>query len=114
MPTVEFKIAKQTYQLICSEGEQQHIINLASVVNTKVKELSKTLGSASDNTLIAITSIMMQDEIETLKNQPKIVHKNQTNPENKFTEKDLNKALTNSLEPIANSLEKLANKLNKY
>lgn len=113
MPNVKFQIANQTHQLICSEGEQQHITNLASQVNLRVRNLANQLGTGSDSTIIAVAAITMQDEIMTLKKQ---LHDNipaTANPELKYSQQDMNNALENELEPLVKILEKLASKLNK-
>lgn len=113
MPTVEFKIANHTYELACADGEQERIRNLARGLNTRVESLAKTFSSASHSMILAITALMMEDEIRTLKEDKGIpVVTPADRAQEAANQNDaINLAVAEAIEPIAQTIEMLANKL---
>lgn len=69
MPNVEFKVGNQKFDLVCDEGQQAQIKMLARNVDGRVTKLAQTLGSAPDGLLLVVSALMMEDELQSLKNQ---------------------------------------------
>lgn len=109
MPTVEFKLGNRKYEIACDEGEQQNINELAESLNVRVLALSKTFNNASDSMVLAITALMMEEEIKN--NQSHNAPTTQQIQSNSQDEIDL--AIIDAIEPITQYIEKLASKLEK-
>lgn len=107
MPNVDFTIGDRNYSIACDEGEQEHIKNLAASLNVRVSAIAKTFRFANENLVMAITAIMMEDEIRTLKEA-----QNQYNNQALNADK-VNYAVINAIEPITKYIESLASKLEK-
>lgn len=70
MPTINFSIGTQSFTLTCGEGEQEHIKSLASSVNQRFETLRSTFGNAGHQLVMAVTMLMMEDDIRKLSNNP--------------------------------------------
>lgn len=115
MATVTFTIGKHSYELACAEGEQEKIQNIAAKINSRISSLSGKFQSASDHMLLSITALIMEDEIESLKEQSessgslslsKSINKS-------LSEDELNDAVINIIEPVTKYIETLADSLEK-
>lgn len=108
MPTVEFTIGNKSYNIACDEGEEARIHDLARSLNIRVESISRTFGSASDSLILAITSLMMEDEMRSLKE--KLAIKN-SQASNDNQQEIINNELLKVIEPMAEYIETLAKKV---
>jgi len=63
MARVSISINNQTYDIACADGEEQHILDLASVVDAKVGELVGAIGQAGEARLLAMAGLLMADDL---------------------------------------------------
>lgn len=63
MARVSITINEQNYDIACADGEEQHILDLASVVDAKVADLVGAIGQAGEARLLAMTGLLMADEM---------------------------------------------------
>ena len=63
MARVSITINKQTYEIACADGEEQHISNLAKVLDAKVGELVGAIGQAGESRLLAMAGLLMADDM---------------------------------------------------
>lgn len=112
MPVVEFTIANQKYDISCQDGQETRIRELALSVNRRVEKLASSLGKASDSMVVALTSLMMEDEINSL--NEKLSNTNALNisplTQQNIDEK-VNTAVSDTLDYVAQRIETLAQKL---
>lgn len=110
MPTVRFTIGRQSYDLACEEGQQQRIHHLAACLNDRFMKLANNFQSAPDSLVLAITALMMEDEIETLtqtlQEQESVSHHNEDLEE-------IEKMIEDVVNPVANHIEMLAQKIER-
>jgi cell division protein ZapA len=111
MPLVEFTIRNKKYNIACDVGEEPHIKKLAESLNVRVEAISASFGSASDSVILAITALMMEDEIKALKEGNKNETPQISTANNENYAKKINEELINALEPIAKYIESLANRI---
>ncbi|MCE3232886.1 MAG: Cell division protein ZapA [Rickettsiaceae bacterium] len=109
MSTVEFTIRNKKYNIACDSGEEERIAKLADNLNVRVEAIAKTFTGASDSVVLAITALMMEDEINALKEGKNISNTNHVNDEDQADK--INYALINAIEPITKYIETLANKI---
>ena len=115
MPKVEFKIGNQKFDLVCDEGQQARIRTLAKSVDTRVASLSKGFGSAPDTFILAIATLMMEDEIRSLREQiggtPEAkMQKNNTEYAD-LQVKQIEKILEEIILPVSDYIEALAERI---
>lgn len=124
MATVNFTLRNKNYHIACDEGEQKRILELVDKLNVRVDSMSKTCISASDNVVLALTALMMEDEIDSLRNkieEQSALANNDSSILDKKISSDyiskkehneiVNNTLSDALEPISIYLENLANKI---
>ena len=63
MARVSISINNQTYDIACADGEEQHILDLAGVVDAKVDELVGAIGQAGEARLLAMAGLLMADDL---------------------------------------------------
>ncbi len=108
MSIVEFTIHNKKYNISCGDGEEPRIIKLANNLSARVDGIAGNFVGASDSVVLAMTALMMEDEINALKESKNVA--NQSAQTQDSADK-VNLALINAIEPITNYIENLANKL---
>ncbi|HEY9078992.1 cell division protein ZapA [Magnetovibrio sp.] len=117
MARVSISINNQTYDIACADGEEQHILDLAGVVDAKVGELVSAIGQAGEARLLAMAGLLMaddlaetRDEIATLRSAAEIAEPSAVTPsaptidENRLA--DILDTMAVRIETIAEDLER--------
>jgi cell division protein ZapA len=65
MPIIDVTIGQRQYELSCDDGEQTHIRTLSKQVSVRLKALEEALGRTSENKLLAIACLMLEDELRS-------------------------------------------------
>ena len=63
MGEVSVTIHGRDYHIGCQDGQEEHLIKLASFLDEKVKELVETVGNIGDMPLLAMAGILVADEL---------------------------------------------------
>ncbi|MCW8916732.1 MAG: cell division protein ZapA [Magnetovibrio sp.] len=69
MARVSITINNQKYDIACADGEEQHILELSSVLDSKVAELVSAIGQAGEARLLAMAGLLMADEMADIKDE---------------------------------------------
>ncbi len=105
MPLVELNIGRSKYKIECPQSEENKLLNLAAKMDERVKNLAQNFKNVDEKTLLVISSLMMEDEIESCK-------KPQTG-----TSQDVDKiyeSLTHTIENMTQNIERLTRKVESY
>lgn len=102
MPVVDITIGKRTFQLVCGEGQEAHLQNLAAEVSERVHMLSQSMGNTNDTLLLVMSSLMLQDEINELK-------ANSSGKNN--IEQEIDDSVADAIKTIAEYVEGVAERL---
>ena len=70
MAVVTFKIAGRPYKIACSDGQENHILELARFLDTKANALTKNIGFIPEGQLLAMVSILVAEELMHEKKDP--------------------------------------------
>ena len=62
MANVSIKFNNKEFLLSCEDGQEEHLEDLATNLNTKFNNLKTSLGNIGENKLLLITSIKVMDE----------------------------------------------------
>jgi cell division protein ZapA len=68
MGEVNLNINGRNYPIVCDNGQEQRILDLAGYIDTRLKEISASGAANNDNHLLVLTSLILADEIFELRN----------------------------------------------
>ena len=64
MATIEVEIASRRYAVACRDGEEEHLREMAAVVDRKAKEAAEALGSLPEARQLLFASLLLADEMK--------------------------------------------------
>ncbi|HEY0313767.1 MAG TPA: cell division protein ZapA [Allosphingosinicella sp.] len=64
MATVEVEIAARRYAVACRDGEQEHLREVAAIVDRKAQDAGTALGSLSEVRQLLFASLLLADEVK--------------------------------------------------
>ena len=62
MPLVNVMVNSKAFTIACDDGEEEHLRQLAAVVDGKVRELLGSVGNVGDTRLLLMAAILIADE----------------------------------------------------
>ena len=63
MGQVAITLNDRTYRLVCDDGEEDRLVELAGFVKSKVEALRKEVGHVGDERLMLMAALMIADEL---------------------------------------------------
>ena len=66
MPEIVVNINDQDYSIVCDPGEENHLKNLSSRIDEKVRDLTKKFGKIGETRLMVMASLLISDEMHEL------------------------------------------------
>ena len=63
MARVTVKVNGRTYEVACEDGQEEHILSLASYVDEKVQQLVAEVGQVGEPRLLVMSAILIADEL---------------------------------------------------
>jgi cell division protein ZapA len=64
MASVEVEIAARRYAVACREGEQEHLREVAAIVDRKAQDAGTALGSLSEVRQLLFAALLLADEVK--------------------------------------------------
>ncbi len=113
MALLEIYIGKSKYTIDCEESQRDKITNLASHLNERVNNLSLKMRSADEKTILMLCCVMIEEELEDLKNLKSSPHNNQNERESLNKENE-QQNISKSIQNATLRIENLANKIKNY
>lgn len=72
MSILDIRINGRNYQIACDDGQEGHVRGLSREVDARVKDLGSRMGGqVPDGTLLALTALMLTDELNEAREQNK-------------------------------------------
>ena len=62
MPLVNVMVNSRAYTIACDDGEEEHLRELATHVDDKVKELLGSVGQVGESRLLLMAALLIADE----------------------------------------------------
>src|ERR1700685_948016 len=62
MPLVNVMVNSRAYTIACDDGEEEHLRELATHVDAKVKELLTSVGQVGESRLLLMAALLIADE----------------------------------------------------
>ena len=63
MGQVSVTLNDRVYRLVCDDGEEDRLVELAQYLKSKVSQLTAELGHAGDERLVLMAALMIADEL---------------------------------------------------
>lgn len=131
MAVIEIFIGKSKYKIECPEDEKSKLVHLAKKVDDRVKKLLPGLVNVDEKTLLVISALMIEDDLETKIQNARAVHpqekllekvevandveeKKAVPEEKKLSDDDMYIAIAENIENVADYIENLAKKIENY
>jgi cell division protein ZapA len=113
MANVVVTVADRPYTMQCPDGEEEHLRELARLLDTEVTRIKSSVGSIGDIRLLVMSGLMVADrlseaihKIEALEDQVNGLRESRNTAQTQI--KTLETNLSHQLELAATRLEKLA------
>lgn len=66
MPTVIVRVNDRPYNMVCDEGEEEHLSELASLLENEVTKLKKSFGQVGDSRLLLMAGLVVADKLDEM------------------------------------------------
>lgn len=115
MSILDIRINGRNYQIACDDGQEPHVRGLAREVDARVQNLSSRMGGqVADGTLLALTALMLTDELNEASEQNtklKLQIGNTSQSFEKAKQTELEMELARAISGIAGDIDGLARSL---
>jgi cell division protein ZapA len=64
MATVDVEIAGRRYAVSCRDGEEDHLRDLAAIVDKRANDAAAALGTLSESRHLLFTSLLLADDLD--------------------------------------------------
>ena len=104
MAQVDVSVNGQSYRIACEDGQEDRLIDLATMVDEKVLELVNQIGQVGSNRLLVMAALIIADELVDLKNEVGPLQEQKDNTDQQDTVLALQE-ITKRIENIADQVE---------
>jgi cell division protein ZapA len=102
---VDVSVNGQSYRIACEDGQEDRLIDLATMVDEKVLELVNQIGQVGSNRLLVMAALIIADELVDLKNEAGSLQEQKDNTNQQDTVLALQE-ITKRIENIADQVER--------
>lgn len=64
MATVDLVIGGNSYSVACRDGEEAHLVNIATLVDSKAQQAKKAVGGVNEVRQLLFASLFLADELD--------------------------------------------------
>ena len=104
MAQVDVSINGQSYRIACEDGQEDRLVDLATMVDEKVSDLVNQIGQVGSNRLLVMAALIIADELVDLKNEAGSLQELKDNTNQQDTVLALQE-ITKRIENIADQVE---------
>ena len=104
MAQVDVSINGQSYRIACEDGQEDRLVDLATMVDEKVSDLVNQIGQVGSNRLLVMAALIIADELVDLKNEAGSLQE-QKNSTNQYDTVLALQEITKRIENIADQVE---------
>ena len=107
MAQVDVAINGKSYKIACDDGQEDHLLKLASNVDQRVQQLAASVGQVGDARLLVMACLLISDELSELPRNGNNLNTNSTNN----VENDVESRLVHQTNDLAIRIERIAEML---
>ncbi len=110
MAQVTLTINAREYAVACEDGQEAHLLELAQILDKKAKLLTQASGQINENMLLAMTGLLLADELfELRKGNPPAVENPDAVDKSEIIQAD--EILSSRINELAEQIKSVANKI---
>lgn len=110
MAKVSVTINERRYQIACEDGQEAHLVRLASYVDNRIGELVASVGQVGDTQLLVMASLLIADELADAYNDLEGLR---TSDRRSAERMDAEESLGAAMEALAGRIESIAEMLKR-
>jgi cell division protein ZapA len=69
MPTVNIALNGRNYDIVCGEGEEPRVHELANEIRRRMESLTRASGSMSEGMVFVMTALLLADDLDQRKRE---------------------------------------------
>ena len=114
MGQVAVTINGRSYEVACDDGQEDHLVRLASYIDKKVAELVTSVGQIGDTRLLVMSSLLLADELsEAYSELTALRGDDDEAPDSAAPDSPANETLVAGIETLAQRVEDIAARLER-
>lgn len=109
MGQVAVTINGRSYEIACDDGQEDHLVRLASYIDKKVAELVTSVGQIGDTRLLVMSALLLADELsEAYSELTNLRGGDDDVPDSPVPDSPVNETLVAGIETLAQRVEDIA------
>ena len=111
MAEVTVTINGRNYGIACDNGQEQRVMELGNYINERLSSIAAGGAATTESHLLVLTSLVLADEIQELRDSVGIPAQNQQSQEEIAIAQEEQQALGNAVEHLNQRVIQIANRL---
>jgi cell division protein ZapA len=112
MGQVAVTINGRSYEVACDDGQEDHLVRLASYIDKKMAELVTSVGQIGDTRLLVMSALLLADELSEAYSELAALRGDDDEvPDGRVPDSPVNETLVTGIETLAQRVEDIAARL---
>ena len=112
MGQVAVTINGRSYEVACDDGQEDHLVRLASYIDKKMAELVTSVGQIGDTRLLVMSALLLADELSEAYSELTTLRGGDDEvPDGRIPDSPVNETLVTGIETLAQRVEDIAARL---
>jgi cell division protein ZapA len=112
MGQVAVTINGRSYDVACDDGQEDHLVRLASYIDKKMAELVTSVGQIGDTRLLVMSALLLADELSEAYSELTTLRGGDDEvPDGRVPDSPVNETLVTGIETLAQRVEDIAARL---
>lgn len=112
MGQVAVTINGRSYEVACDDGQEDHLVRLASYIDKKMAELVTSVGQIGDTRLLVMSALLLADELSEAYSELTTLRGGDDDvPDSPVPDSPVNETLVTGIETLAQRVEDIAARL---
>ena len=112
MGQVAVTINGRSYEVACDDGQEDHLVRLASYIDKKMAELVTSVGQIGDTRLLVMSALLLADELSEAYSELAALRGDDDEvPAGRVPDRPVNETLVTGIETLAQRVEDIAARL---
>jgi len=108
MAQVQVIINGRAYTISCEAGKEQHVLDIAGYVSSRVDEIARDLGQVGDARLLVLAALLIADELFEVRDEGAMP------PGGARAKRGGEEELSEAIDGLASRIEKIAERMERH
>ena len=113
MGEVNLDINGRSYGIVCDDGQEERVAEVGQYVNQRAQDIAAAGAAANDTHLLALTSLLLADEIKELHDSKGMPMPQASTAEPQRVSEEDERLIVEAIEHLATRIEAVADRLQK-